>query len=646
MTKQTLSFQAETKELLDLMIHSLYSHREIFLRELVSNASDAIEKLKFESLTDSKLVANTSAFEIRLTPDADAHTLTISDNGIGMSRDEVVENIGTIAHSGTKSFVKMKTELKDHPEMIGQFGVGFYSAFMVADRVTLHTQKAGTTEGTIWESDASGSYTLENAPRPQGHGTTVTLHLKPKGEASADATDSAETGDSQTNQDFTDNWTLKSIVKKYSDFVAFPIKMKTTRDVEKEDKTTETVIEDEVLNSQKALWLRSPAEVTSEEHADFFRHLSREWGEPAKTIHFKAEGTIEFTSVLYIPAQKSFNYDNQDRNSTLSLYIKRVFIMDDCENLLPAYLRFVRGMVDSSDLSLNVSREILQKDIQITRIRKSLVGKVLNALKDMMASDRPGYEKFWANFGATLKEGIPLEPTSVEKIQDLLLFQSTATDQQTSLREYVDRMKPGQKGIYYVTGESLSQIKNSPYLERLRAKGYEVLLLTDRVDAWVTTGLNKYADKPLQSITSDNLELSSEDEKKAEDEIRKEAESKYKSLIENMQAALKEKVSEIKVSERLTESPVCLVSSGASSAHLERMMESMGQAIPKSKRVLEINPHHPLFERMLKAPQLKQGEWAELLYQQALLNEGSKLENPVQFSKQIADLMISASQQF
>jgi molecular chaperone HtpG len=658
MTKQTHSFQAETKELLDLMIHSLYSHREIFLRELISNASDAIEKLKFESLTDTKLASQVGAFEIRLTPNADARTLSISDNGIGMTAEEVIKNIGTIAHSGTKSFVKMKTELKTHPEMIGQFGVGFYSAFMVADRVTLHTQKAGTSEGTLWESDASGSYTIESLPRIEGHGTTITLHLKPeqKDAASTEKTDANDSHDQSDDaaQDFTDTWTLKSLVKKYSDFVAFPVKMKMTREVTKEsdDKSadpakavTETVIEDETLNSQKALWLKTPSDVTKEEHTEFFRHLSREWGEPAKTVHFKAEGTIEYTSVFYIPTQKSYNYDYNDRTSAMSLYIKRVFIMDNCENLLPNYLRFVRGMVDSNDLSLNVSREILQKDAQVGRIRKSLTGKVLNTLRDWLATDRPAYEKFWAQFGPTLKEGMVTEAANLDRLKDLTLFQSTASDALTTLREYFDRMKPGQKAIYFVTGESLSQIKNSPYLERLKVKGFEVLLLTDRVDAWVTNSLSKYEDKPLQSITADNLDLSSEEEKKQEAEIKKQAEAKLKPLIDQMQTALKEKVSEIKVSERLTESPVCLVSSGASSAHLERMMEAMGQAIPKSKRVLEINATHPLFEHMLKISGEKQGQWAELLYQQALLNEGSKLENPVLFSQQIANLMISASRE-
>jgi molecular chaperone HtpG len=630
MTKQTQTFQAEAKEILDLMIHSLYSHREIFLRELISNASDAIEKLKFEGLVNQALPAPEAGFEIRLDTDATAKTLSITDNGIGMSLDEVVENIGTIAHSGTKSFLKMRQELKDHPELIGQFGVGFYSAFMVADRVTMHTQKAGTTHGVFWESNGAGTYTVEELAREKGHGTTITLHLKEFKEEEGEV------------QDFTNFWTLKEIVKKYSDFVSYPIKMLHSREETKDEKT-ETVVEDETLNSQKALWLRTPADVTTEEYNEFYRHLTHDWVDPLKTVHYKAEGTMEFASILYVPAQKPFNYDYRDRKIGLNLYVKRVFIKGDCEELLPPYLRFMKGMVDSDDLSLNVSREILQQDRQILRIKKALTSKILSTLKELLENDRTSYEKFWLNFGSTMKEGIALEPSSTEKLKDLVLFNSTHSDKLTSLADYVGRMKPGQKEIYYITGDSLTQIQNSPYLEKLKTKGFEVLLMTDKVDAWVATGLGKFDDKAFQSVAAENLDLGTEEEKKAEQEKMKEAGEKLKPLLVTMQEVLKDHVKEIKLSERLTESPVCLVSAtDGASAHMERLMESMGQAAPKAKRIMELNPTHPLYEKMLSVSSSQQKEWADILYQQALLNEGSQIENPYLYSQKIANLMMSA----
>jgi molecular chaperone HtpG len=368
------------------------------------------------------------------------------------------------------------------------------------------------------------------------------------------------------------------------------------------------------------------------------------WTAPLKTVHYKAEGTMEFTSILYIPSQKPFNYDYRDRKVGLNLYVKRVFIKGDCEELLPPYLRFVKGLVDSDDLSLNVSRELLQQDRQITRIRKALTGKVLSTLKDLMVNDRPAYEKFWANFGTTLKEGIATEPTSADKLQDLILFNSTESDKLTTLRDYVTRMKPEQKAIYYITGDTLIQIQNSPYLEKLKTKNFEVLLMTDRVDAWVATGLNKYDDKPFQSIMAADLDLNTEDEKKVEQEKLKEAEVKFKPLLDTMRDALKDQVKEIKLSDRLTESPVCLVSaSNSASAHMERLIESMGQAMPKSKRIMEINPTHPLYEKMLGASKTQQEEWADILYQQALLNEGSQIENPLKYSQNIAKLMLSVT---
>jgi molecular chaperone HtpG len=604
---------------------------------LISNASDAIEKLKFESLTDSSLASPGTSYEIRLNSSPDLRTLSISDNGIGMSYEEVIQNIGTIAHSGTKSFVKMRQELKNHPELIGQFGVGFYSAFMVADRVTLHTQKAGTQKGVLWESEGTGSYTIDEAVRAEGHGTTITLHLK----------EFKEEEDGGEVQDFTNPRVLQSIVKKYSDFVSYPIKMKVprTEPAKEGESKPEVTIEDETFNSQKALWLRSPSEITKEEYQEFYRHLSHDWVEPLKTIHYRAEGTMEFVSLLYIPTQKPFNYDYRDRKIGLNLYVKRVFIKGDCEELLPPYLRFVKGMVDSDDLSLNVSREILQQDRQILRIKKALTNKVLSSLKELVENDRPGYEKFWNQFGATLKEGVALDPSNKDKLQDLFLFQSTHSDQLTTLKDYVSRMKPNQKAIYYITGESQGQVQNSPYLEKLKAKGLEVLLMTDRVDAWVATSMDQYQEHPFQSIMAENLDLNTEEEKQAEQKKLEEIEGKLKPLLETMKESLKEHVQEVKFSDRLTESPVCLVSKGdAASAHMERLFESMGQSLPKTKRILEINPTHPLYEKMLSAPRDQQQEWSEILYQQALLNEGSPIENPLQYSKNIAKLMIQASQ--
>lgn len=630
MTKETKVFQAETKELLELMIHSLYSHREIFLRELISNASDAIEKLKFESLTDSSLSA-LNPFEIRLEADSGKKTLSVSDNGIGMTYDEVLKNIGTIAHSGTKTFIKMRNELKAHPELIGQFGVGFYSSFMVADRVTMHTQKAGTNQGVFWESDGTGTFTIEERSREEGHGTTVTVHLR-------------EFKEEEDPKNYTDPWVLKGLVKKYSDFVAFPIRMKIPKDASSKE-NSELKEEDETLNSQKALWLKSASEITQQEYVEFYKHISHDWAEPLKTIHYKAEGTMEFTSILFIPSQKPFDYDYRDHKPGLNLYVKRVFIKGDCEELLPPYLRFVKGLIDSDDLSLNVSREILQQDRQILKIKKAVTSKIQNSLRELLDSDKPSYLKFWTQFGSTLKEGVAFDPSSIEKLQDLVLFHSTHSDELTTLSEYVGRMKPAQSAIYYMTGESLNQMQNSPYLEKFRSKGFEVLLMADKIDAWVAPGLGKYQEKSLQSITADGLDLNDEEEKKEQEEKRKTAEVKFSSLVEVMKSALKDQVQDVKLSSRLVDSPVCLVSAeDAASAHMERLLKSMGKGIPHNRRILEINPNHPLYEAMLGVDRARQEEWSDILYQQALLNEGSLIENPMKLSQQIAKLMIAANQ--
>lgn len=620
MAKQVQNFNAEIKQLLDIVIHSLYSHKEIFLRELISNASDAIDKLKFNSLTHASLLPENWQPEIRLEPNSQDRTLKIIDNGIGMDQEEVVQFIGTIARSGAKAFMQMNEELKNKPELIGQFGVGFYSAFMVADKVTLHTQKAGTNEGVVWESTGDGTYSIDSVPRPQGTGTTITLHLK-------------NFKEEDEVQDFTDAWVLKSLVKKYSDFVAHPIKMKGEK-------------EDETLNSQKALWLKNPSEVTAEEHKEFYQHIAHDFNEPLKTIHYKAEGTMEFSAVLYVPNKKPWNFNMREAEYGLSLYIKRVFIMADCKDLLPPYLRFVKGLVDSSDLSLNVSREILQQDRQVTQIRKNVTNKILGTLKDMLSKDRTTYENFWSEFGATLKEGLPGDPANKEKLQDLLLFHTTSSDKMTTLEEYVGRMKEGQKDIYFITGDTLSQVSNSPYLERLKEKNYEVLLLVDPVDEWVVNSLPEYKGKKLQSITKEGLNLDSESEKKQKEEELKKAAETLKPVMESIKKTLEKHIKDVVLSERLTNTPVCLVSGNHDpSAHMQKLMAQMGQeySVPV-KRIMEINPKHPLFEKMLKASPQQQEKWAEILYAQALLNEGSTIPDPVKFSQQVAELMVNSKE--
>jgi molecular chaperone HtpG len=634
MSKTTQSFNAEIKQLLDIVIHSLYSQKEIFLRELISNASDAIDKLKYQSLTDASLLSAATPLEIRLKPDPAQHTLQILDNGIGMTPDEVTNFIGTIAKSGTKAFAQMNQEMKSKPELIGQFGVGFYSAFMVSEKVTLHTQKAGSNVGTIWESTGDGTYTIETAPRAEGHGTTITLHLKKAAEAQN------EEESSEKMQDFTDTWTLKSLVKKYSDFVAWPIKM----NVETK-KENETLVEDQVLNSQKALWLRPPAEIKPEEYNEFYHHLTHDWQPPVKQLHFKAEGTTEFNALIYFPSKKPFNYQMKDYEFGLSLYIKRVFIMENCKDLLPSYLRFVKGLVDSSDLSLNVSRELLQQDRLVTLIRKNIISKILGSLKDWLNKDRKTYETFWGEFGMTLKEGIPTDSTQIEKIQDLLLFKSNHSAALTTLDEYVARMKPEQKDIYYIAGERQEAIENSPYLEKLKEKNYEVLFLTDAVDEWLTQSLPQFKQKNLVSVTKENLNLDTEEEKKEKETVKKVQVERFGSLLEKMKANLSESVKDVVISDRLTETPVCLVSAeNEMSANMQKILSQMGEGYGKdSKRILEINPNHLIFDAMLNANEDQVKNWSEILYNQALLAEGNSIANPVRYSKLIADLMIQSN---
>lgn len=638
MSKETKQFQAEVKEILDLMVHSLYSHREIFLRELVSNASDALDKLRYEEAANADLKTSGEEKYIRLSPDKDKKTLTIIDNGIGMTEDEVLSNIGTIARSGTREFLKKSKELKDSPELIGQFGVGFYSSFMVADKVKLETQKAGSEEKIVWESTGDGSYTIEKSAANLGEqGTSITLYLK-------------SFDDDEEAQDFTDEWTLKSTIKKYSDFIDFPIKMQVTKEepeLDAEGKPvegkTKTTIEDETLNSRKAIWLREPSEVTDDEYTEFYKHVTHDWTPPVDRIFYKAEGSQEFTALMFIPGQVPMDYNYRDTKWGLSLYVNRVFIMDNCEELLPPHFRFIKGVIEANDLSLNVSREILQKDKQIQGIKKALATKILKTLKTMLSKEREKYEGIWKNFGSTLKEGIANDFSNKDKLQELALFHSNSTDTLTTLKEYVGRMKEGQKEIYYITGESIKQVECSPYLEKLKQKEYEVLYCVDPVDEWVMQSIPQYDEKSLRSITKEGLELDSEEEKKQKEEEIKSKEEEYKSLLETIQGAVAENVKEVKISPRLVDSPCCLVSGAYDpSARMERMMEAMGQAVPKSKRIMEINPDHPVFSKMQALSTDLQKEWAEILYNQALLTEGSPIEDPLKFSRQISNLMAHA----
>ncbi|SNB44641.1 molecular chaperone HtpG [Geobacter sp. DSM 9736] len=641
MTKSTKRFETEVQQLLDLVIHSLYSNKDIFLRELISNASDAIDKVKFESHSNEALLEGNSDWKIKLIPDKEAGTLTIRDNGIGMNIDEVVENIGTIARSGTRAFMEAAKakNLAENPELIGQFGVGFYASFMVADKVTMITRKAGDKgAGCRWESTGDGSYSIEDAEK-ETRGTDVILHLK------------------EEMKEYLDEWRIRSIVKKYSDYVQYPIVMDITR---KEPATgvDGKVIEgggdiektvEETLNSMKAIWARPKSEITEEEYEEFYKHISHDYDKPLKTIHYSAEGVSEFKALLYIPAHRPFDMFYPDRKKGVQLYVRRVFITDSCEHLIPEYLRFIKGVVDSSDLPLNVSREILQEDVQIKRIEKSLVGKVLGTLAEMKEKENEQYLKFYQEFGPVLKEGLHFDFANKEKLQELILFESTATEagKFVSLKEYVERMPEAQKEIYFITGASRATVENSPHLEVFRKKGFEVLFLTDPVDEWVTQSLREYDGKKLKAVDRGDLEIDSEEEKKEKEEKREKAAKEYKGVLDLIQDQLKEKVKEVRLSSRLTDSACCLVADEYGlNANMERLLKSMNQEVPESKRILELNPDHPLmqvltglYEKDSKNPRLN--DYCELLYDQALLTEGSPIKDPLKFTRLVAELMVA-----
>jgi molecular chaperone HtpG len=638
--KETFQFKTEVQQILNLIINSLYSNKDIFLRELISNASDAIDKVRYKAETEPGILGDDTAFKIHLKPDAIKQTLEVSDNGIGMTYDEVLENIGTIAKSGTAAFMEALEYAKGQetliPELIGQFGVGFYSAFMVADRITLVTRAAGaeSNQGVKWVSSGDGSYTIEETEKA-ARGTTITLELKKK---------------EKEDKDFTDQWVIRDIVKQHSDFVSYPVTMEVERDEPLPDEeiikdkdgkpigaTTRKVMREETLNSMKAIWARQPSEVKDEEYEEFYKHLSHDWNPPMDRLHLKFEGTTEYDALLYIPSKAPFDLFTPERRHGIHLYSKRVFIMDDCKELMPEYFRFIKGVVDAPDLNLNVSREILQQDRLVLNIRKNLLKKLFDLLGKMEAEK---YDSFYDEFGAVLKEGIYTDPAKKEKIASLARYKSTKSeDKWVSLDDYVKNMKADQKEIYYITGDKLSALLNSPHLEKLKEKDFEVLLMTDPVDEWVVQALTEYDGKPLKSAEKGELEL------EKVDDAKKEA---YNALFGFIKGQLENKIKEVKPSTRLKDSVACLSGDAWDmSAYMEKLLKSSGQKPPEVKRVLELNMDHPvvekiktLFENDRDNPVLK--DYSQMLLDMAVVGEGGKLDNPARFSKMVGELMARA----
>lgn len=615
-------FRSELRQILNIITHSLYSHKEIFLRELISNASDAIDKVRFNSLQNEALLENNRDWKIKLVADKDAGTLTISDNGVGMSREGIIDNLGTIARSGTREFLDSlkSADAAARPELIGQFGVGFYSAFMVADKVTVVSRAAGETQAVRWESDGLGEFTVE-ATAKEGRGTDVTLHLK------------------EDEKEFLEPWRLRAVVKQFSDFIEHPVVM----DVEKKGENDTKTIEEETLNSRKALWLRSKSDVTAEEHNAFYRQISGDFEDPAKVIHYAAEGTLEFKALLYLPKHKSFELQFSEGKVGPKLYINRVQIMDHCEQLLPAYLRFVKGVVDCSDLPLNVSRELLQHNPLLEKIQKSLVKNVFQAMEELKTSDREAYTGLLAELGAILKEGLGRDWTNREAIAGLLLFESLKTEKgkTLTLAEYLEAMPSDQTDIYYLTGEDRAALEHAPVLEAFRAKGWDVLLLTEPIDEFVFPMLPDYKGKALKAADRHAPELAPEDAKKAE-----EATETFKPLLSLLQEKLAG-LKEVRLSKRLKESAACLVADEhAMGAHMERLMQKLGKGEgAPSPKILELNPEHPAVQGLLRLhaanpadPRIERH--ARLLHDQAVLAEGSRLADPSDFAKRINELLV------
>ncbi|MCM2308086.1 MAG: molecular chaperone HtpG [Sulfuritalea sp.] len=631
-SRETLGFQTEVKQLLQLMIHSLYSNREIFLRELISNASDACDKLRFEALHNAGLFEGDSDFRIRVSFDKDAKTLTIADNGVGMSREEVITNLGTIAKSGTREFFsKLSGDEKKDASLIGQFGVGFYSSFIVADKVTVYTRRAGAeaNQGVRWESEGTGEFTIEMADRPS-RGTEITLHLK------------------EGQDDLLSGWKLRSVIRKYSDHIVQPIVMK--KEEWNQEKGEQVVSdEDETVNQASALWARPKSDISEEHYKEFYKHVGHDFEDPLTWTHARVEGKTEYTQLLYVPARAPFDLWDRNARHGVKLYVRRVFIMDDAEQLMPLYLRFVRGIVDSADLPLNVSREILQESKDIEAIRKGCTNKVLGMLADLAnsedAAEKEKYAKFWGEFGRVLKEGMGEDFANKEKIAALLRFASThadTPDETVSLAAYIARMKPEQEKIYYVTAETFNAAKNSPHLEVFRKKGIEVILLSDRVDEWVVSHLTEFEGKQLVSVAKGGLDLGKlEDE--AEKKEQETAAGEFKELTEKIAKSLGERAKEVRVTHRLTDSPACLVADEHDvSGNLARILKAAGQKAPASKPILEINPHHPVVLR-LKYEEKKFDDWCAVLFDQALLAEGGQLDDPATFVKRMNQLMLEMS---
>ncbi len=623
--KETLGFQTEVKQLLQLMIHSLYSNKEIFLRELISNASDACDKLRFEALSDDALWEGDNELKIRVSFDKDARTITLRDNGIGMSRQEVIDNIGTIAKSGTRQFFESLTgdQAKD-AHLIGQFGVGFYSAFIIADKVTLTTRRAGVgaEHAVRWESAGLGDYTLETVEQA-GRGTEVVLHLR------------------EGEDEFLDGWRLRNIIRKYSDHITLPIVMEKERYGEEEK---EQAPEDETVNQASALWARARSEVSEEEYKEFYKHVAHDFEDPLLWSHNRVEGKLEYTSLLYIPQRAPFDLWDRERHHGIKLYVRRVFIMEDAEKLMPTYLRFVRGVIDSNDLPLNVSREILQHSKVIDSMRGGSVKKVLGMLEDLAKNDAEKYQNFWNEFGRVLKEGPGEDFANREQIGKLLRFATTHTDsseQTVALADYIGRMKEGQEAIYYITADTFAAAKNSPHLEIFRKKGIEVLLLSDRVDEWLVSSLTEFDGKPLKSVTKGALDLGKledEEEKKAQEKVADD----FKDLVAKVQETLGDKVKEVRITHRLTSSPACLVAGEHDmSANLERILKQAGQKVGGSKPILELNPEHPLVLRLkAEGAGARFGDWVSILFDQALLAEGGQLDDPAAFVQRLNQLLL------
>lgn len=634
--KETHAFQTEVTQLLHLMIHSLYSNKEIFLRELISNASDAADKLRFQAVSDANLYENESNLEIRITCDKEAKTITIADNGIGMDRDEVISNIGTIARSGTKEFLKSMTgdQAKD-ANLIGQFGVGFYSAFIIAKSVTLTTRKAGLSResGVRWESAGDGQYTIEMVDREK-RGCEIVLHLN----------------DDQT--EFLDDWRLRSIIRKFSDHVPWPIlmvkpdysKMDADKDVEKDKEAEVKAPEWETVNKASALWTRNKSEIKDEEYNEFYKHISHDYEEPLTHLHVRLEGKQDYTLLLYVPKKAPFDLWDRDGKHGVKLYVRRVFIMEGAKELMPRYLRFIRGVIDSADLPLNISREILQNNPMVEAMRKGAVGKVFGLFEEMAEKEPDKFKALWKTFGLVLKEGVIEDFSNKDRLAKILRFSTThndTVDQEVSLSDYVGRMKPDQEKIYYVTAESFAGAKNSPHLEIFRKKGIEVLLLCDRVDEWLISHLTEFDGKQLQSVAKGGLDLGKLENEEEKKELEKK-EGDFKDLVERVKKHLGEIVKEVRITHRLTDSPACLVSDEHDmSSTMARILKEAGQSVPGTMRILEINPNHPLVERLRnESNEERFNDLGRILYDQAMLSEGGQLDDPPGFIRKLNKLLL------